>query len=105
MLPPISGSSLCISFREVGEHVEDRRGGWCRATWRGWGGPSYLGLAATATLAACIHMVGSNFFTFNIAAFLPSDLHLVIFPAPKHSKNYASGLLLPNVAVRLSNSQ
>jgi hypothetical protein len=51
MLPPISGSSLCISFREVGEHVEDRRGGWCRATWRGWGGPSYLGLAATATLA------------------------------------------------------
>jgi hypothetical protein len=27
--------------------------------------------------------------TFNIAAFLPSDLHLVIFPAPKHSKNYA----------------
>jgi hypothetical protein len=82
MLPPISGSSLCISSREVGEHVEDRRGGWCRATWRGWGGPSYLGLAATATLARAYRMYSYGWlqlFHFQhrrIPAFRPSSRHL-----------------------------
>jgi hypothetical protein len=56
------------------------------------------------SLRATPHIFSPQLSTFNIAAFLPSDLHLVIFPAPKHSKNYASGLLLSNVAVRLSNS-